>query len=239
MLLSADVMLWSWTRLQVSRPHYFVCHSWGGNFSRLVSRLKAELREDDPDNVFLWLDIFALNLHQKDRMAFKRVKDAISISKRGTIAVLDTTALKASCCLYEMWHTLDARGLQFLKIAGGNPTPVADWDEAVQAIDLYSCKATKQRDRGAILKHVNDRPGVEELNAAVRVRQLVTAGHTLPPSAALYAKQTEGGLTIVDLPDLSCLGAMCHCDVSLFVLNAFIGSRTARDSPAGRPAGAR
>jgi hypothetical protein len=52
---------------QVSRPHYFVCHSWGGNFSQLVSRLKAELREDDPDNVFLWLDIFALNLHQKDR----------------------------------------------------------------------------------------------------------------------------------------------------------------------------
>jgi hypothetical protein len=105
------------------------------------------------------------------RSSFKRVKDAINISKRGVIAVLDGTALKASCCLYEMWATLHMRGLQYLKIASGNPVPAHDWDEAVLAVDLYACKATKQRDRGIILKEVSEKPGVEELNTVVKVRK--------------------------------------------------------------------
>uniref|UniRef100_A0A061S7C5 (Myosin heavy-chain) kinase n=1 Tax=Tetraselmis sp. GSL018 TaxID=582737 RepID=A0A061S7C5_9CHLO len=153
----------------VGRAHYFVCHSWGGKFMHMVRRIKSELHSENPDYVFLWIDVFALNWHVKDRTAFGRVQDAMLLSKRGTLAVLEPTALITSCCLYELWATVNMRGLRFLKMAQDNPAPPEEWDTAVREVDILSCKSTKQRDKGAVLEAVSSGPGEETFNQEIRV----------------------------------------------------------------------
>ena len=172
----------------------------------MVMRIKNKLGSENPDNVFLWLDFFALNLHQKDRTAFNRVKvslqhppwvhsaaarkpvpgcwaqstmvckerlhplhrhgsdsvmvatqDALMISKRGTLAIMEPGALIASCCLYELWLTVNKRGLRFLHMVEGNSASPDDWDDAVLELDIFACKSSKQRDRGIIFKAVSAR----------------------------------------------------------------------------------
>lgn len=199
---------------KVGQPHYFVSHSWGGNFMDMVRRIKSELKDENPENVYLWIDMFSLNLHHKDRTAFKRVQvrhriplplpgwppqaslpedplvissagcsahgsrrgwrvrprpcalrslhtqppgapqDAMLVSKRGTLAVLEPSATMVSCCLYEIWATVHYRGLHLLKFVANNPAAPVEWDAAVRELDLFACKPTKQRDRGAALKAV-------------------------------------------------------------------------------------
>jgi len=176
---------------QVGRPHYFVTQSWGGNFMDMVERIKNELGSENPDNVFLWLDFFALNLHIKDRTAFTRVQDALMISKRGTLAIMEPGALVASCCLYELWVTVNKRGLRFLKIVDGNTASPDDWDEAVLELDMFSCKSSKQRDRGIIFKAVNDGPGVEKLNEQLQVLLTLCPPHFHNADLAINGPWTE------------------------------------------------
>lgn len=76
-------------------PHYYVCHVWDGGFRAMVGRVLAELKGCDPDNTFVWLDLFAVNPHA-DEAACARLEEAercVVRAERGVLVVWEPRVL--------------------------------------------------------------------------------------------------------------------------------------------------
>ena len=79
----------------VSAPTYFVSHTWGRPFLELINSLKSYIRlsQDDEQskNIFLWIDIFAVNqhegLHQQSDLSGLHL--AIQKAAKGTLVCFD------------------------------------------------------------------------------------------------------------------------------------------------------
>ena len=49
----------------VSRPRFLVSHRWDSSFTDLVKQLKLHFRDQDPEQVFIFLDVFAIKQNKK------------------------------------------------------------------------------------------------------------------------------------------------------------------------------
>ena len=91
-------------------PTHFVSHAWGRPFGHLVRSLQAYFAGAVAEQVFLWLDIFAIN--QDKGRAMEELEDGKTLerviaSSAATLVVLDADvfALSRLWCLYRRKDT--------------------------------------------------------------------------------------------------------------------------------------
>ena len=94
----------------VGKPTHFVSHAWARRFGHLVRSLQAYFAGAVPAEVFVWLDIFAIN--QDTGRAMVELDDGKTLARvielsAATLVVLegDAFALSRLWCLYEIGST--------------------------------------------------------------------------------------------------------------------------------------
>ena len=74
-------------------PNYFVIHAHNAPFMDLVQSLKEhiQIEADDlrSDAIYLWIDIFAINLHAKTRIELENLCFITQIAKQGSLVYFD------------------------------------------------------------------------------------------------------------------------------------------------------
>ena len=89
-------------------PFYFISHAFSNKFGLLMATLVDHFSVRNPEEVFIWLDVFAINQHDTDSELNEglTLKQTIRLSEC-TLVVLDKSALPLSrlWCLYEISET--------------------------------------------------------------------------------------------------------------------------------------
>ena len=76
----------------VSAPSYVVSHVWSAPFLDLVETLDQHFnaKAEATKSIYLWIDIFAINQHSKDKQSDLKVcNTAIKDSSSGTLVCID------------------------------------------------------------------------------------------------------------------------------------------------------
>lgn len=78
-------------RRQYSTANYFISHRWSNTLSYLVDTVSRHLSGAMPDEVFVWVDIFAINQHRPTE-DLKGLKTTIEVAEQ-VLVVMDPQAL--------------------------------------------------------------------------------------------------------------------------------------------------
>uniref|UniRef100_A0A7S2QU83 NACHT domain-containing protein n=1 Tax=Chlamydomonas chlamydogama TaxID=225041 RepID=A0A7S2QU83_9CHLO len=156
----------------VAPPTFFISHKWGGQFSHLVKILREHLSGALPGQVFLWLDIFAVNQHPGAEQAddLRNLKAAIQIAS-GTLVILDKEGgpLRRVWCLYEFWNTLKVKGPEGLHMLTGGGFSPKDMLGVLGNINVSEADATVASDKERILMDINLDVGITKFNAILKM----------------------------------------------------------------------
>ncbi|GLC35175.1 hypothetical protein PLESTB_000562600 [Pleodorina starrii] len=157
----------------VKRPDYFISHKWDSSFHYMVRSVRDYLSGAVPGEVYVWLDIFAVNQHpgaghDSDLAQLNR---AIVSASGGTLVVLDNQAgpLARVWCLFEIWITVREKGLGSLHLLTYGFTN-NDIRDCFQAIDVNTARATNEEDRQRILKYIElSYKSLDEFNETLKL----------------------------------------------------------------------
>ncbi|KAG2484060.1 hypothetical protein HYH03_017080 [Edaphochlamys debaryana] len=166
----------------VKRPDYFISHKWDSPFHYMVRSVRDHPSGAVPSEVYVWVDIFAVNQHpgqeQDDDLA--QLNTAITNASGGTLVVLDHQAgpLGRVWCLFEIWITVRDKGLGALHLLTYGFTN-NDIRDCFQAIDVKTARATNEADRLRILRYIErSYESLDEFNEMLKL--LFLLGHTHP-----------------------------------------------------------
>jgi hypothetical protein len=136
----------------VSRPTAFASHAFGNPFSLLVAALSAHFSDAISSEVYVWVDVFAINQHDPgaDLHGGRALARTIELAAE-TLVVLDRGALPLArlWCLYEMGSTPPAK-LLFLTHGFSE----ADVSAAFRAVDVAAARCFDSKDTNRIRKHI-------------------------------------------------------------------------------------
>jgi hypothetical protein len=142
----------------VHRPTAFASHAFGNAFSLLVAALRAHFADAVATEVFVWVDVFAINQHDPgaDLHGGRALKRTIELSAE-TLVVLDRTAfpLTRLWCLYEMGSTPPAK-LLFLTHGFSE----ADVSAAFRSVDVEAAECDNRNgDKDLIRQKISEEHG--------------------------------------------------------------------------------
>ena len=136
-------------RRHVGPPTHFASHAWARPFRKLVQSLQTYFAGAVANEVFVWLDIFAIN--QDDGRAMPELDDGKTLERviqqsAATLVVLDAEvfALSRLWCLYEIGST-PVHKLELLTPAGA--TSAMDMASHVDAETAIWCARPHARAR--------------------------------------------------------------------------------------------
>jgi len=134
--------------------------------------LREHLSGALPGQVFLWLDIFAVNQHPGAEQAddLRNLKAAIQIAS-GTLVILDKEGgpLRRVWCLYEFWNTLKVKGPEGLHMLTGGGFSPKDMLGVLGNINVSEADATVASDKERILMDINLDVGITKFNAILKM----------------------------------------------------------------------
>ena len=143
------------------KRYFFISHGWGRPFMELVEQLRSHFKSAQAQDVFVWLDIFAINQNegssQGDDLA--QLKEVVEDAEQ-TLMILDKegSVLTRIWCLFEAWHT-GKKGPGNLRLLSYG----LKWT-AVQKVfldlDVSKAKATVEEDKERILKEIDSDVGI-------------------------------------------------------------------------------
>jgi len=164
---------------EVGRPDYFVSHMQDAIFVDVVESIRSKLSNCNPAEVFLWMDIFAVNQH--NLLADLELLQACLLATRlGTLMVmqpsvergehdLPLTPLTRVWCIYELWSTLRLRDPSLLEVQQA-ALEQSQWDSIVAGLDVATCSSFSLEDKNKIMDMVARKAGgAQRLNSDVRV----------------------------------------------------------------------
>ncbi|KAG2495848.1 hypothetical protein HYH03_006087 [Edaphochlamys debaryana] len=190
----------------VGTSSFFISHRWGCNFrAELVgmvlqhftgleaaaARAAAAAGGSQPEPIYVWLDIFAVNQHPNTTQAddLANLQNVIKHSS-ATVMLMDPAGavLTRIWCLYEAWKTAEYKGAGGLQMLA----PHVNYDslEAVfTRLDVLAAEATVDEDRVRILADVEASMGAAQLNVYLK-NALVQAcmaevSREVPPAEAI------------------------------------------------------
>ncbi|MEW5300975.1 MAG: hypothetical protein WDW36_003861 [Sanguina aurantia] len=163
------------------QPHFVICHSWQSNFGDLLTQLARHLHIDlnsplasqEKAQMFVWLDVCAVNQHlssQRKSLSVSSVKAVVSHSLRGTLLMLDAqqSAMSRMWCMYEVFITLVHRGPEFLEVV----IPGREYAAKVQALagvlEVESCVCSKSSDKSSIHADVLSTSSNRQFNTIIK-----------------------------------------------------------------------
>ena len=168
----------------LSRPTHFVSHAWGNSFVDLVANLEDYFLGAAVDEVFVWLDIFAIN--QKAGRAMCDLENGAALAEVidnavACLVVLDRgmRPLTRLWCLFEVGSTPTDK-LQMLPPPGMGDGEVVD---AARLIDVDKALCFSQADRDMIYVDIREKFGsnrelAERLQLRLMLRPLGYAADT-------------------------------------------------------------
>jgi hypothetical protein len=147
--------------VSMGKRYFFISHGWGRPFMELITQLRSHFKSDQAQDVFVWLDIFAINQNegssQGDDLA--QLKEVVEDADQ-TLMILDKegSVLTRIWCLFEAWHT-GKKGPGTLRLLSYG----LKWS-AVQKVfldlDVSKAKATVEEDKERILKEIDSDVGI-------------------------------------------------------------------------------
>ncbi|GLC43211.1 WD repeat-containing protein 49 [Pleodorina starrii] len=156
-------------------------------FNTLVALLEHHLHAADPDQMFCWVDVLAINQHPGMQQArdLQDLEEAVRLA-RGTLVCLDPacTPFSRIWCLFEWWTTLSVRGLRHLVFLA-DPATRRRMGELYQRIDVRKAQATVSSDRERILAAIGDE--LDLVNAQLKLIFLLEPYDTATTVAATAA----------------------------------------------------
>ncbi|GAX80735.1 hypothetical protein CEUSTIGMA_g8170.t1 [Chlamydomonas eustigma] len=145
-------------------PRFLVSHRWDSIFSNMVKQVSTHFKGQDPERIFLFIDIFSLKQHKKeetstDQATLTMLKDVVT-NVQQTLIVLDRDGLvlRRVWVLYEAWLTLIAHpslprcvcvlgfGIQWSPLL----------QELVCTLDIMKAEASNSGDLALILKDMKE-----------------------------------------------------------------------------------
>ena len=174
----------------VGRPTAFASHAFGNPFSLLVSALEEHFMNAVAKDVYIWVDIFAINQHNPgaDLHGGRALARTIELVSE-TLVVLDRTAypLKRLWCLYEMGSTPPDK-LRML-------TPgfrEAELAATFRAVDVEKADCYDSRDKSHIHEHICARFGSHAaFQQMLRLRLLLKPTSYEADRAALLKRSSD------------------------------------------------
>ncbi|GIL83783.1 hypothetical protein Vretifemale_12537 [Volvox reticuliferus] len=157
------------------RRFYFVSHVWSRPFAETFEMLDHHFRprmrlgeHDEPmpseDEVFLWLDLFAVNQHNTRGQADNQDGDLLHLDEAvqdavETLMVLDRegTPLTRIWCLFEAW-TAGQKGPGKLRLLSYGIL-FEDLEKILTKLDVKGARAGKTEDKERILKAIQSQKG--------------------------------------------------------------------------------
>ncbi|GAX76256.1 hypothetical protein CEUSTIGMA_g3700.t1 [Chlamydomonas eustigma] len=166
----------------VREPDFFVSHCWAARFHNLVALVCSHLEGADPKQMFVWLDIFAVNQHGgPDQVRdLANLKEAV-VRSEGTLLILDhvVSPLERVWCLYEIWHTINAKGVNGLHMIIPEMAS-SEMFHTFQNIDISKAQATVPADRERILASIEQESpaGLRRLNSTLQLLMILKPSGT-------------------------------------------------------------
>lgn len=161
-----------WADRDDTPAFFFVSHAFNNEFELLVDTLNTYFVGQNQEEVYLWLDIFAINqftpeldLHSGGAM----LTETVQRSAR-TLVILDKSGVPLSrlWCLYEMCETMaiDPERLVLLT----HKIDLLSLGYLFTKVDVASASTSKIGDKEMILRMVNRRLGsVDSLTTSIRL----------------------------------------------------------------------
>ncbi|GLC44249.1 WD repeat-containing protein 49 [Pleodorina starrii] len=166
---------------------FFVSYTWSKPFADVVALLEHHLHAADPNQIFCWVDVLAVNQHPGKQKArdLQDLEEAVRLA-RGTLVCLDPecTAFSRIWCLFEWWTTLSVRGLRNLVFLA-DPATRRRLGELYQNIDVRKAQALVPSDRDRILAAIGDK--LDLVNAQLKLIFLLEPYDTVSAVAAIPA----------------------------------------------------
>ena len=168
----------------LSSPDYFVSHGWGNSFVDLVDTLENYFLGAAADDVYVWLDIFAVN--QKAGRAMQELEDGAALAEVidnsvACLVVLDRGLLPLTrlWCLFEVGSSPTDK-LQMLTPPGMGDGEVVD---AARRVDVDKALCFSPEDRKMIYAGIEKKFGsnkelTEQLQLRLMLRPMVYAADT-------------------------------------------------------------
>ncbi|GAX72566.1 hypothetical protein CEUSTIGMA_g22.t1 [Chlamydomonas eustigma] len=186
-------------------PDYFISHRWGANFQTLITAIKhhfedMEMQGKNYKELFVWLDIFAINQHpsqeQVDDLA--RLQDVIRMS-HSTLLVMDNTGqvLRRVWCLFEIWKTVQFKGVQNLVVLAKDVDLLGLKDIFLQ-LNCADAQATVEADRQQIINDIKTTTGIEAMNRFIRQALVDSAKHEARKMEAMKEKNAMAYFQALD-----------------------------------------
>ena len=159
----------------------------------------------DPEHTFVWLDMVVVNQHQTEALPesyfYDTFREAVrSIGRMFFVAIPweHPTPLTRSWCLFELYSSVVAEAELVVVVDEGErarfvETLLSKFDsiqEAITGIDVTHAEAFKKEDQTKILKLVEDGPGVEAVNDAVKAQ--LRAWYAVTGQGAQREMEAEG-----------------------------------------------
>ncbi|GIM13817.1 hypothetical protein Vretimale_16879, partial [Volvox reticuliferus] len=181
------------------RPFFFVSHTWVRPFGETLDMLEHHFQPEQQrlwrrrpdgqplpalaaDEVFLWVDIFAINQHAADDLAvlWEAVYDA-----EETLMVLDRHGLVFSriWCLYEAWQTSRAGPSKLRLLSYG--AEIDSLEKIFINLDVRNAKASVEADRVRILEDIRRDPtagGIKGMTHRLKEALVRGAVAQVPPA---------------------------------------------------------
>ncbi|GLC45508.1 NACHT domain- and WD repeat-containing protein 1 [Pleodorina starrii] len=146
-----------------------------GTNAEIVDRLLGRFvgREALLRNTYVWLDMFAINQHpdapgSTQANDLSQLHEVVGRSEQ-TLLVLDRGGLVLTriWCLYEIWHTVQRKGAEGLRVLAG-PLEFSELAHVWGELDVARAQSTFPSDRDRILASIRSTPGSGELDRAIK-----------------------------------------------------------------------
>ena len=174
----------------LSSPDYFVSHGWGNSFVDLVDTLENYFLGAAADDVYVWLDIFAVN--QKAGRAMQELEDGAALAEVidnsvACLVVLDRGLLPLTrlWCLFEVGSSPTDK-LQMLTPPGMGDGEVVD---AARRVDVDKALCFSPEDRKLIYAMIEKKFGSnKELTEQLQLRLMLRPMGYAADTAALLRR---------------------------------------------------
>ena len=165
----------------------FISLAWSYVLEDLLRAVAAQCKAEglDPSRTYVWLDMVVVNQHQTEELPesyfYDTFREAVrSIGRMYFVAMPweQPTPLTRSWCLFELYSSVVAEAELVVVVDGGEKARFVETltskfssiMTAITGIDVSRAEAFKKEDQAKILKLVEDGPGVEAVNEAVKTQ---------------------------------------------------------------------
>eukprot|EP00192_Tetraselmis_astigmatica_P001318 CAMPEP_0117655420 /NCGR_PEP_ID=MMETSP0804-20121206/4270_1 /TAXON_ID=1074897 /ORGANISM="Tetraselmis astigmatica, Strain CCMP880" /LENGTH=1753 /DNA_ID=CAMNT_0005461771 /DNA_START=27 /DNA_END=5288 /DNA_ORIENTATION=+ len=156
----------------VGPPNFYVSHMHGSHFHTVVQDIAKQLSGFDPEEMYLRMDIFSINMHRADESMVSCSHGTLLVLQPAVVSSKLVSPLSRMWSIYELWVSLVARVPVLFDISSQG-IPYTEWSDMVMNIDISQARSRLQQDKTDILDRLRA-TGRNPLMVNTRIRALLS-----------------------------------------------------------------